>query len=118
MIIGELIRKWFGIQKPECPSCELYRETLMVEREEKGEYYNRLLTVLRVSDGPSSSAVNIPSNFKPVGGIVDWRRRQAELSKASQNTAGDKVKEEWEEQIKKVEESLDSVQSRGETKAN
>ena len=118
MIIGDILRKLFGIEKPECPKCDLYRDVLMTERQEKGEYYNRLMVVLRVSNEPSSEAVNIPGNFKPVGGIVDWRRRQSELSKASQSTVGDKVKGEWEEQIKKVEETLDSVQSRGEAKAN
>ena len=92
MIIGELIRKLFGIQRPECYSCEIYREQLRLAREEKDEYYHRLLAVLRVSDEQSSQAINIPGNFKPVGGIVDWRRRQAELQKASQSEAGDKDK--------------------------
>ena len=118
MIIGELIRKWFGIQRPECDSCEIYREQLRLAREEKDEYYQRLLAVMRVSDEKVGTAINIPSNFKSIGGIVDWRKRQADLQKAFEKVPGNKVKEEWDEQIKKVEETLGSVQSGSEAKEN
>ena len=118
MIIGELVRKLFGIQRPECDCCEIYREQLRLAREEKDEYYQRLLAILRVSDEQPSQAINIPSNFKPVGGNVDWRKRQADLQRASQSVAGNEVKKEWEKQIKKVEETLDSVQSGSKVKEN
>ena len=118
MIIGDILRKIFGIQRPDCPKCELFREMLEAEKQEKGEYYNRLMAVLRISPEPATQAINIPGNFKPVGGIVDWRRRQADLRKASEEVTGNEVKKEWDQKIKKVEETLDSIQSGGEVKAN
>jgi hypothetical protein len=119
MIITEIIRKLFHIEKAECAQCELLREMLTAERTEKGEYYKRLMIVLKADGGDNRLAVST-ENLRPISGIRNYRQELKDREKASRNVASKNVADEWNAERDRVEAELNvSIQERGETtKAN
>ena len=104
MILSEILRKWFRLDKPPCESCETLKMTLSIANDEKRQLLNMLLSSTKSSQ-PVSPEIDY-EKVKPK--MMTWNiRRQmleAEDRKAAQLLADQK--RHSQESVNELEKEL------------
>jgi hypothetical protein len=112
-MIKELLYKWFGLEPPVCPTCEVLQIQLDAANREREKLLNTLLWAEKVKpvETPATS-----EELKPVlPQYIPWRvkqqmyeaedRRKAELMRAKQKEMAE-TKTPVSESVAKLEEEL------------
>lgn len=100
-MIKELLYKWFGLDPVSCPTCEVLKEQLSIER----QFNKTLFTKLLEKDKPELPPLPENDEIKPIiPQYVPWRVRQQMLETEDRKTA--ELKRKKKDEIDALEKEL------------
>ena len=91
-MIKQLLYKWFGLEEPQCPMCDVLREALTASERERKEFLHRLL-----EPSKPEPLIEDKEEYKPITPqFTPWRVKQQMLEAEDRKKAQlmrDKAKE-------------------------
>lgn len=105
MIISELLRKWFALEKPPCEACETLKRQLEIVNYEKKELLNSLLNIVKPQVEERDNTVIIEP-VKPKHVAFSVRRQQLEEADRAAAKKLREVEQDNKQSVEQIEKEL------------